>query len=373
LYYFVKWTIIFIIIMNLSIAPLVEWGLPIQDIFLIAGPCSAESEEQLLETAKKLKDNDISFFRAGIWKPRTHPGSFEGVGIKGLRWLAKVKEITSLPVGTEVAIPEHVKACIKYNIDVLWIGARTTPNPFAVQALADILKDTDLPVFVKNPISPDLELWIGAIERLYNAGIKKIGAIHRGFSTPRKVLYRYSPNWKIPIELKRRIPEIPILCDPSHICGRSELIFSIAQEAMDLLYDGLMVEVHINPAEALSDSKQQLTPEQFQSLTHRLTLKRELSNNEEYRIRIKELRSEIDDIDEHIIQLLGKRMDIARKMGILKKMNNISILQPHRWTEILKSRLFSAIDYNLSEDFTFHLFQLIHEEAIQQQEPDTNK
>jgi chorismate mutase len=354
--------------MKLSIIPVNEWGFPVENMFLSAGPCSAESEEQLLETAKGLADNNISFFRAGIWKPRTHPGSFEGVGVEGLKWLARVKEMMNLRVGTEVATPEHVKACIKYNIDILWIGARTTPNPFAVQALADILKGTDLPVLVKNPISPDLELWIGAIERLYDAGIRKIGAIHRGFSTSRKVLYRYSPNWKIPIELKRRIPGIPLICDPSHICGRSELIFSVAQEAMDLLYDGLMIEVHNNPAEALSDSRQQLTPEQFLSLTNRLTLKSEVSNNEEYQRRMKELRSEVDNIDEHIIQLLGKRMEIAKKMGILKRKNNISILQPHRWKEIISSRLSAGGDYNLTKDFTFQLFQIIHEEAIQQQE-----
>jgi chorismate mutase len=347
-----------------------EWGLPVKKIFLAAGPCSVESEKQILETARELLNCGVSFLRAGIWKPRTHPDSFEGVGIKGLNWLVKVREELKLPVGVEVACPEHVEACLEHKIDVLWIGARTTPNPFAVQALTDSLKGTDVPVFVKNPVSPDIELWLGAIERLYNAGLKKIGVIHRGFSTSKKTLYRNDPNWKIPIELKRQIPDIPLLCDPSHMGGKSELIFSIAQEALDLLYDGLMIEVHINPARALSDSGQQLTPRQFRLLINRLTLKSELSGSQEYQKRIKELRIEVDDIDEHLIKLLGKRMEIAEKMGFLKRNNNISTLQPHRWKEIIASRITEGKKKHLSEEFIFQLFQLIHEEAIQHQEKD---
>ena len=347
-----------------------EWGFPITKKFLAVGPCSAESEQQILETARGLVDCGVSFFRAGIWKPRTRPSSFEGVGIKGLEWLVKVKAELNLRVGVEVASPEHVEACLKYKVDVLWIGARTTPNPFAVQALADALKGTDIPVFVKNPISPDIGLWLGAIERLYNAGLRKIGAIHRGFSTSKKILYRNDPNWKIPIELKRQIPDIPLLCDPSHMSGKTDLIFSIAQEALDLLYDGLMIEVHINPPEALSDAGQQITPEQFRSLINRLTLKSELSDSAEYQKSIKELRIDVDDIDEHLTGLLGKRMEIVRKMGKLKRKHNISTLQPHRWKEILASRIAQGKEQHLSEEFTFQLFQLIHEEAIKHQEKD---
>ena len=356
--------------MNLSITPLHEWGLPSTGLLISAGPCSAESEEQLRETAAGLSGEGVGFLRAGIWKPRTRPGAFEGVGAQGLEWLARVKHEFALPVGTEVAYPEHVRACREHNIDVLWIGARTTTNPFAVQALADALKDTDIPVFVKNPISPDLELWIGAIQRLYNAGLRKIGAIHRGFSTSKKVLYRNAPNWKIPIELKRQIPGIPVLCDPSHICGNTELLFSIAQEALDLLFDGLMIEVHRNPQEALSDSGQQLTPVQFYSLIERLTIKSEAADSREFQIRIRELRHEVDTIDEHLIRLLGKRMEIAGKMGALKRKNNISILQPNRWEEIIESRRSIGRENGLSGDFVFQLFQLIHEEAIERQEPD---
>lgn len=356
--------------MNLSVTPLEEWGIPVHDILLSAGPCSAESEEQLLETVRGIADCGVSFIRAGIWKPRTHPGSFEGVGAMGLQWLAKARDEFGLPVGTEVATPEHVAACLKQNIDVLWIGARTTSNPFAVQALAEALKGTDIPVFVKNPVNPDVELWIGAIERLHNAGVRKIGAIHRGFSTAKKVLYRNAPHWRIPIEFRRQLPEIPMLCDPSHICGKSELIFSVAQEALDLLFDGLMIEVHINPPGALSDSGQQLTPEQFRLLIRRLKIKSEDVDSNDYRMRIKELRMEVDNIDEHLISLLGKRMEIVGEMGSLKRRNNVSVYQPHRWKEIIAGRLAMGNEHDLSEEFVFQLFQIIHEEAIRHQEED---
>lgn len=354
-------------VMDMSFVPLREWGLPVRDIFLAAGPCAAESEEQVLETAKGIADCRVSFMRAGIWKPRTHPGTFEGVGIKGLKWLVRAREKYNLPIGIEVANSEHVAACLEHKVDVVWIGARTTPNPFAVQAIADALKGTDQPVFVKNPISPDLELWIGAIERLYNAGLRKIGVIHRGFSTSRKVLYRFAPNWKIPIELKRRVPDVPMLCDPSHICGKPELIFSIAQEALNLLYDGLMIEVHVDPTNALSDARQQITPEEFRTLINRLTLKAELSDDEEFQARIKELRLEVDHIDSHLIELLGKRMEIVTGMGELKRKNNISPLQPQRWEEVVASRLVAGKKQDLSEEFVFQLFEAIHEESIRHQ------
>ncbi len=353
--------------MDISFKPLHEWGLPVRKIFLAAGPCSAESEEQVIETARNLADSGISLFRAGIWKPRTFPGSFEGVGIEGLKWLENVRSEFGMPVGVEVANPSHIEACLKHGIDVLWIGARTTPNPFAVQAIADALKGVDIPVFVKNPVNPDLDLWLGAIERLNKAGLKRIGVIHRGFSTSKKILYRNAPNWKIPIELRRQVPGIPMLCDPSHICGKTDLIFSIAQEALDLLYDGLMLEVHINPEKALSDSKQQITPGQFRSLISRLTVKRELCDDDEFLKRIKELRMEVDNIDEHLISLLGKRMEIVSAMGELKRGRNISTLQPQRWLEILASRQAIGKDYNLSEEFIFQLFQAVHEESIRRQ------
>jgi len=353
---------------NLPVTPLKAWGLPAGDLFLAAGPCSAETEEQLLATARGLKDSNIGFFRAGMWKPRTHPGTFEGVGLAGLEWLCRVREEYGLPVGIEVATPKHVEACLERGVDVAWIGARTTPNPFAVQELAEAMRGCELRVFVKNPISPDLDLWIGALERLHNAGLRKLGVIHRGFSTSSKVLYRFAPNWKIPIELKRRLPDIPILCDPSHICGRADLIFSIAQEALDLLYDGLMIEVHVDPPGAWSDSKQQLTPEQFRLLVNRLTLKSELSPSEEYRARIKELRIEVDSLDQQLVKVLGMRMEIVRHMGDLKRKNLVSTLQPHRWDEIVASREAAGKELGLSPQFVFELFAAIHEEAIRQQE-----
>ncbi len=359
--------------MELSLTPLNEWGLPVKNLLLSAGPCSAESEEQVMATAKGLADSNISFMRVGLWKPRTRPGSFEGVGIEGLDWLTRARDEYNIPIGIEVATPEHVEACLKHNIDIVWIGARTTPNPFAVQAIADALKGTDMPILIKNPISPDIELWLGAIERMHAVGLKKIGAIHRGFSSSRQSIYRFAPNWKIPIELKRRLPEIPILCDPSHICGKSELIFSVAQEALDLLYDGLMVEVHIDPTKALSDAEQQLTPKQYHSLVDRLTLKRELSDSQEFKTRLKELRTEVDHIDNNVLELLGKRMEIVQDMWALKLANNVSALQPHRWKEIIKSRIEAGQDLQLSENFIFQLFQGIHEEAIRQQADTTDE
>ncbi len=354
--------------MTINPTPLHNWGLPIDRMFLAAGPCSAESREQLLDAARRLKGMGISFFRAGLWKPRTHPGSFEGVGLEGLDWLVDVREQTGMAVGIEVATPDHVEACLKHNIDVVWIGARTTPNPFAVQELANALQGSDISVFIKNPVSPDLELWIGAVERIAGACVKKLGLIHRGFSSSRTSIYRNRPVWSIPIEVRFRIPGIPLLCDPSHMCGRADLIFSIAQEALDLLYDGLMIEVHPHPAKALSDSKQQLTPERFKDLVSRLRLKHEAIINAGFQSRMRELRAEIDSVDESLLELLHQRMNIVREMGRLKSHTDISVLQPNRWRTLLKKRMAIGRHEELSGEFVYQLFQLIHEEAIQQQE-----
>lgn len=353
--------------METNIIPLKDWGFPMGDLFLSAGPCSAESEGQIIRTAQAIVDQNVSFMRAGLWKPRTHPDSFEGVGTRGLEWLKRIREETGLAIGTEVAIPEHVEACLKYKIDVLWVGARTTPNPFAVQELANALKGTDTAVLIKNPISPDLELWFGAVERMLNAGLKKIGVIHRGFSTAHKGMHRFAPNWKIPIEFKRIMPDVPMLCDPSHICGNTDLIFSIAQEALDLLYDGLMLEVHINPPEALSDADQQLAPKEFITLINRLTVKREINESVEFESNIKKLRLLIDQTDKHLVKILGERMDIVRKIGELKRKSDVSSLQPRRWKEIITTRIAEGKGYNLSEEFIFQIFESIHEEAIRQQ------
>ncbi|MCY3021348.1 MAG: bifunctional 3-deoxy-7-phosphoheptulonate synthase/chorismate mutase type II [Planctomycetota bacterium] len=351
-----------------DLLPIRQWGLPIERFFLCAGPCSAESPEQLLAAAEGLQGCPLTLFRAGIWKPRTHPGSFEGHGIKALSWLRRVKEETGFPVGVEVAEPAHVQACLKHGIDVMWIGARTTPNPFAVQALADNLRGTDRPVLVKNPVSPDLGLWIGAVERLYNAGLRKIGVIHRGFAVAETELYRNPPLWRIPIELKRRFPVIPIICDPSHMCGRADMIFPVAQEALDLLYDGLMVEVHHDPAKALSDARQQLTPEQFKGMLDRLKVTTETSPNQRYQTRMEQLRHEIDHVDERIIDLLRKRMDIVQAMGECKRRNQVSTLQPERWREVMATRLAKGVHKGFSLEFLSQLYEVIHEEAIRWQE-----
>jgi chorismate mutase len=347
-----------------------DWGFPGTGTFLAAGPCSAESEEQVLTTAKALAGNGVDFMRAGIWKPRTRPGSFEGVGLKGLAWLDRARSETGLKVGTEVAEPSHVEACLEYDLDVLWIGARTTTNPFSVQAIADALKGTDIPVFVKNPMSADIGLWIGAVERLANAGLTKLGAIHRGVSSSLEMRYRNAPAWKMPIEFMRRMPDVPIICDPSHICGRSDLIATIAQEAMDLLFDGLMVEVHPDPPNALSDAAQQLTPDQFHTLIGNLALPSEQSDSSVFINRMSELREGVDELDSQVLELIGKRMEIVREMGHLKSEQNVSTLQPHRWQEILEDRIKRGAGLHLSADFVMQIMQSIHEEAIRKQEVD---
>ena len=347
-----------------------EWDFPIDRMFLSAGPCSAESEKQILETAEALANKNVSFMRAGIWKPRTRPGSFEGVGLKGLAWMDRARAETGIKIGTEVAEPAHVEACLEYGMDVLWIGARTSTNPFSVQAIADVLKGTDIPVFVKNPMSADIGLWIGAIERISNAGITQIGAIHRGFSSTLEMRYRNAPNWKMPIELKRHLPEIPLICDPSHISGATDLVPLVAQEAMDLLFDGLMVEVHPNPSVALSDASQQLTPGQFFTMIGELVLPHERSDSSDFMQKMSGLREQVDGLDEQVLDLLSKRMDVVRKMGKVKAQQNVSTLQPNRWLEIVKDRVSKGAKLDLSEDFVLQLMQSIHEEAIRLQEQD---
>jgi len=345
-----------------------RWGVPVERMFLAAGPCSAESEEQVLTAARALAGHGVSFMRAGIWKPRTRPGSFEGVGLKGLAWMDHARTTTGLKIGTEVAEPAHVEACLEYGLDILWIGARTATNPFSVQAIADVLKGTDVPVLVKNPMTADIGLWIGAIERLANAGLTKLGAIHRGFGSTLEMRYRNAPNWKVPIELKRLLPDIPLICDPSHICGKSELIHTIAQEAMDLLFDGLIVEVHPDPAHALSDAAQQLTPAQFFSMVESLELSREQSESPVFLNRMSGLRESVDELDSRLLELLGQRMDIVQEMGRLKAGQGVSTLQPHRWQEIIDDRVKKGVGLELSEGFVLQLMQSIHEEAIRRQE-----
>lgn len=330
---------------------------------VIAGPCSAESEEQVLETARGLAAKGVKLFRAGIWKPRTKPGGFEGVGAPGLQWLKKVKEETGMYVSTEVATRAHVEEALKAGIDLLWIGARTTVNPFAVQEIADALKGVDIPVLIKNPVNPDLELWIGAIERIYGAGIRRIGVIHRGFSSYDKKMYRNLPLWHIPIELRRRMPELQIFCDPSHIGGKRELIAPLCQQAMDLSFDGLIVESHCNPDCALSDASQQITPDVLDYVLNLLVIRDETQTTEN----LSQLRGQIDAIDEQLLELLAKRMRVSREIGVYKKEHNMPILQSPRYSEILEKRANMGQSMELSTEFVKEILKEIHEESVRQQ------
>ena len=342
-------------------------GYKVERPFLVSGPCGAETEEQVMQTAIELAKQPVNLMRAGIWKPRTRPNSFEGAGEIGLTWLKQASKVTGIPVTVEVANKKHVEAALKAGIDVLWIGARTTVNPFAVQEIADTLRGVDIPVMIKNPVNPDVELWIGAIERMVKAGITKIAVIHRGFSSYEKTIYRNRPNWEIPIELKRRIPEIPMLCDPSHISGKRELLLPISQLAMDLNYDGLMIETHINPDKALSDSKQQITPVQLGELLSKLVCRKQSIDDTLTLRMIEGLREKMDNIDYEILNLIAKRMGIARRIGEYKKENNITILQAERWDEILQSRMQSGLEKELDKEFVKKLFEIIHHESIHQQ------
>ena len=333
---------------------------------IIAGPCSAESEEQVLATARLLAGQGIRVFRAGIWKPRTRPNAFEGIGTPGLSWLRKVKEETGMLVTTEVANVKHVYEALKYGIDILWLGARTTANPFAVQEIADTLQGMDIPVMVKNPVNPDIDLWIGALERMNRAGIKRLAAIHRGFSTFGKSEFRNNPQWQIPIELRRRIPDLPIITDPSHICGNRNGLLEISQEAMDLNFDGLIIESHIDPDNALSDNQQQLTPGDLKNLLKKLVIRSAEMNNG-LLLTIGELRAEIDKCDDQIIDIFEKRMNVSEQIGKYKKENNIAILQTKRWDTILNKRLEMGERRGLSNEFITKIFSAIHQESINHQ------
>jgi len=335
---------------------------------IIAGPCSAESEEQVLTTARALAKQNIDLFRSGIWKPRTRPNSFEGVGTVGLGWLRKVKEETGLKVTTEVANKDHVFEALKHGIDVLWLGARTTVNPFSVQEVADAIKGVDIPVMVKNPINPDLKLWMGAIERIYKAGVTQISVIHRGFSYHGDSPYRNVPRWQIPIELKRQFPDIQIICDNSHICGRRDTLQDVAQKAFDLDFDGIMTEVHPTPDEAWSDAQQQITPDVFAELVSKLVIREETTDDVEFLETIDHLRHEIDEIDNELLNSLSRRMQLADKIGMYKKRNNIAILQTARWNEILETAVAQGKALGLSEEFVKVFLKAVHQESINHQE-----
>ena len=354
-------------IMNLEPIPLP--GIENKRPLVIAGPCSAETEDQVLETAKELAAQGIKIFRAGIWKPRTKPGGFEGVGSIGLPWLKRVKEETGMYVSTEVANQYHVFEALKYGVDILWIGARTAANPFSMQEIADALKGVDIPILIKNPVNPDLELWIGAVERIYNAGIRKIGVIHRGFSAYDKRIYRNLPQWHIPIELRRRFPNIPIICDPSHIGGKRDLIAPLSQQAMDLGFDGLIIESHCNPDCAWSDASQQVTPDVLAYILDMLII-RETSQSTE---NLNELRRQIDELDNQLLDLLAKRMRISREIGLYKKEHDMPILQATRYDEILNKRVEQACNMDMDGEFMKTILAAIHEESIRQQMVIINK
>jgi chorismate mutase len=352
---------------NTSIKTLQQWGTDLEGMLLCAGPCSAESPAQLLGTAAGLAGQPLTFFRAGVWKPRTHPGTFEGAGVEALPWLVEVRQQFGFPVGTEVGTAQHAEAALRFGLDVVWIGARTTPDPYAVQEIAEALKGVDIPVLVKNPVSPDLELWLGALERVQNAGIRRLAAVHRGFCTASDTRYRNPPLWRLAIELKRRVPEVSLLCDPSHMCGRTETIFPTSQEALDLLYNGLIVEVHENPPQARSDAAQQLTPAQFHDMIRRLVIPCQ-TDDPYYQAQMRGLRHAIDEIDEDIVSLLARRMEVVRQMVAPKRRHRVSALQPSRWLEILASRTSLARQKGLNDEFVAELYKLVHEEAIRVQE-----
>lgn len=339
-----------------------------QQPFVIAGPCSAETREQVLETAEAISKMPVHLFRAGVWKPRTRPGSFEGNGTEALEWLKEVKTTFNLPVTVEVAEPEHIELALKFGVDVLWLGARTTVNPFQVQRLADALKGVSIPVMVKNPVNPDIDLWQGAIERLERIGVTDIAAVHRGFSTYQAASqYRNQPNWPIPIELKRRKPELPIICDPSHITGNRDLVADIAQKAMDMGFEGLMIETHPRPAEAWSDAAQQVTPVSLQLILQNLVVRQQAAPDNNNGLTLEHLRQLMDSLDAEIIDLIARRMEISERIGTIKKDCNMTAYQPERWREIVDTRGERAEKLQLSREFIVALYEKIHDESIKKQ------
>jgi chorismate mutase len=335
---------------------------------VIAGPCSAETEKQVLETAHQLKNDKISIFRAGIWKPRTRPGGFEGVGEIGLKWLQKAKAETGLQMAIEVATATHVKLALEHDIDVLWIGARTTVNPFAVQEIADALKGTKKTVLLKNPVNPDLSLWIGGLERLLNAGIENVGVIHRGFSTYEKTKYRNNPEWQIAIDFQTKFPNVPLIIDPSHITGNRQMIYEVTQQALDMNYDGMIIETHIDPENAWSDAAQQVTPDRLKQIIKELIIRKKDDSSDDFQSELNKLRHRIDEFDHKLIELLAKRMKVADDIGALKKSKNVAVLQSNRWTEIMGKMQNEGAEKGLSEDFVAQLFKAIHQESISHQE-----
>jgi chorismate mutase len=352
---------------DLNITPFGDWLPVTEHPLVIAGPCSAETEEQVMETAFGIVSiPQVKVFRAGIWKPRTRPGAFEGVGTAGLKWLQRVKKETGLLVTVEVANPKHVLEALDHGIDILWIGARTVVNPFSVQEIGEAIGDHDVPVMIKNPLNPDLKTWMGAIERLNHMGLKKLVAVHRGFSFFSRSPYRNAPMWEIPIELKRNHPNLPVVVDPSHICGNRELIPGTMQKALDLEMNGLMIETHVNPSKALTDKNQQVTPSQLKLHLSALIL-RHVSGNYEFSHKLEELRSEIDKLDEELIDILSRRMKVVEEIGLFKKANKITILQLKRWNHLIHDRIEAGIKMGLSREFLLKLLESVHEEGIQRQ------
>lgn len=351
---------------ELDILPVTNWGNNLKTPIVISGPCSAESEEQVMETVKGIAQHapQVNVIRAGIWKPRTRPGTFEGIGMEGLSWLTNAGKTVGLPVATEIANATHAEQALKAGVQILWIGARTTVNPFGMQEIADALKGVDVPVLVKNPINPDLELWIGGLERINKAGIKKLGAIHRGFSTTIKSEYRNKPQWELALEIRRRIPNLPLICDPSHICGTRDLIPAVAQKAMDLDYDGLMIEAHRNPDVALSDAKQQVTPAVLGQILSNLVIRDRTTSDPFVMNKLEELRDLIDSIDKDLLNLFAKRMEVAKEIGQYKKDNNITILQSGRWQDVVQNSVKEGAKKGLSQEFIESYLQAVHGESI---------
>lgn len=346
-----------------DILPITLPGVDPRRPLVIAGPCSAETEEQVIETARQLAAKGIRIYRAGLWKPRTKPGGFEGVGEQGIPWLQRVKHETGMYTATEVATRQHVEAALRGGVDLLWIGARTAANPFAMQEVADALRGVDVPVLVKNPVSPDLELWIGAIERIHNAGIRRLGAIHRGFTSIDTSLYRNHPMWSLPIELHRRLPRLPLFCDPSHIGGKRELIAPLSQQAMDLGFDGLIIESHCSPDSAWSDKAQQVTPEALAYILRNLVIRQQSVTTES----LNELRARIDKLDDQLLELLARRMRVSRDIGQYKKEHDMAVLQSRRYEELLARRTAQAVELGMDPDFMRTVLQAIHEESVRQQ------